>query len=186
VIEDTYNVADAVVVGNLLISLLRHSDRVTTACQAQLVNVIAPIRSEPGGPAWRQTTFHPFAQAAGLAHGEVLRVEPVGPTYETDRYGEVPLVDAVATRDPEAGETVVFAVNRHQSEDVALTVDLRAMPEVRRAAGTVLTDADLYAINTAEQPDRVTPVANDTITLDDATLRVTLPPVSWNVVQLGT
>jgi alpha-N-arabinofuranosidase len=61
VIEDEYNVADAVVVGNLLISLLRHSDRVTAACQAQLVNVIAPIRSEPGGPAWRQTIFHPFA-----------------------------------------------------------------------------------------------------------------------------
>jgi len=186
VIEDAYNVADAVVVGNLLISLLRHSDRVTTACQAQLVNVIAPIRSEPGGPAWRQSTFHPFAQTAGLARGEVLRVEPVGPTHETDRYGEVPLVDAVATRDPETGETVVFAVNRHQSEDVALTVDLRAMPEVRRASGTVLTDADLYATNTAEQPDRVTPAANDTITLDGATLRVTLPPVSWNVVRLGT
>ncbi len=61
VIEDEYNVADAVVVGNLLISLLRHSDRVTAACQAQLVNVIAPIRTEPGGPAWRQTIFHPFA-----------------------------------------------------------------------------------------------------------------------------
>ena len=186
VIEDTYHVADAVVVGNLLISLLRHSDRVTTACQAQLVNVIAPIRSEPNGPAWRQTTFHPFAQTAGLARGEVLRVEPVSPTYETARYGEVPLVDAVATRDPDTGRAVVFAVNRHQSEDVALTVDLRAMREVRRAAGSVLADADLHATNTAEHPDRVTPAANDTITLDDATLRVTLPPVSWNVVQLGT
>jgi Alpha-L-arabinofuranosidase C-terminal domain len=67
VIEDEYNVADAVVVGNLLISLLRHSDRVTAACLAQLVNVIAPIRAEPGGPAWRQTTFHPFATTARLA-----------------------------------------------------------------------------------------------------------------------
>lgn len=185
VIEDTYSVADAVVVGSLLISLLRHSDRVTTACQAQLVNVIAPIRSEPDGPAWRQTTFHPFAQAAGLARGEVLRVEPVGPTYDTARYGQVPLVDAVATRDPDTGDTVVFAVNRHQSEDVALTVDLRAVPGLRRAGGTVLTDDDLHTTNTAEHPDRVTPVANDTIALDDATLRVTLPPVSWNVVQLG-
>jgi alpha-N-arabinofuranosidase len=54
-------VADAVVVGSLLIALLRHSDRVTAACQAQLVNVIAPIRTEAGGPAWRQTIFHPFA-----------------------------------------------------------------------------------------------------------------------------
>ncbi|HSK97398.1 MAG TPA: alpha-N-arabinofuranosidase [Euzebyales bacterium] len=186
VIEDTYNVADAVVVGNLLISLLRHSDRVTAACLAQLVNVIAPIRSEPGGPAWRQTTFHPFAQAAGVARGVVLRVEPIAPVYEPARYGEVPLVDAVATRDPERGDTVVFAVNRDQSQPVDLTVDLRALPDLRRAAGTVLSDADLHAVNSAERPDRVAPRDNDTITLQDGTLHVTLPPVSWNVVELGT
>ncbi len=52
---------DAVVFGNLLISLIRHADRVTAASLAQLVNVIAPIMTEPGGPAWRQTTFFPFA-----------------------------------------------------------------------------------------------------------------------------
>ena len=69
-IEDHYNVADAVVVGSLLITLLRHSDRVTAACQAQLVNVIAPIMTEPGGPAWRQTIFHPFALTARLAKGD--------------------------------------------------------------------------------------------------------------------
>jgi alpha-L-arabinofuranosidase len=50
-----YNVTDAVVVGNLLISLLRHSDRVAVACLSQLANVIAPIMTEPGGPAWRDT-----------------------------------------------------------------------------------------------------------------------------------
>ena len=60
-IEDRYSVTDAVVVGNLLISPLRHADRVAVACLAQLVNVIAPMMTEPGGPAWRQTTFHPFA-----------------------------------------------------------------------------------------------------------------------------
>ncbi|WP_280175092.1 alpha-L-arabinofuranosidase C-terminal domain-containing protein [Micromonospora cremea] len=70
-LEDHYSVADAVVVGGLLISLLRHSDRVTAACQAQLVNVIAPIMTEPGGTAWRQTIFHPFARTARHARGSV-------------------------------------------------------------------------------------------------------------------
>ena len=73
-IEDRYSVTDAVVVGNLLISLLRHADRVAVACLAQLVNVIAPIMTEPGGPAWRQTTFHPFA--ADLALRQRRRVAP--------------------------------------------------------------------------------------------------------------
>ena len=54
-LEDQYSVTDAVVVGSLLICLLKHADRVKAACLAQLVNVIAPIMTEPGGPAWRQT-----------------------------------------------------------------------------------------------------------------------------------
>ena len=74
--EDTYTVTDALVVGCLLITLLRHADRVRMACLAQLVNVIPPIRTLDGGPAWRQTTFFPFAHAARHGHGTVLRVEP--------------------------------------------------------------------------------------------------------------
>src|SRR5690606_13348884 len=71
-LEATYTVADAVVVGNLLMTLLRRSDRVTSASLAQLVNVIAPIMTESGGPAWRQTTFHPFSITSRLASGEVI------------------------------------------------------------------------------------------------------------------
>src|ERR1700709_531771 len=98
VIEDTYNVADAVVVGSLLISLLRHSDRVTAACQAQLVNVIAPIRTEPDGPAWRQTIFHPFALTSRHAQGEVLRVELCNSSpVDSPSRGDVQPVDMVAT-----------------------------------------------------------------------------------------
>ncbi|MFJ8358958.1 alpha-N-arabinofuranosidase [Streptomyces sp. NPDC093984] len=187
VIEDEYNVADAVVVGGLLISLLRHSDRVTAACLAQLVNVIAPIRSEPGGPSWRQTTFHPFAQAARHARGTVLRVEPAAPVYETARFGEVPVLDAVATHVSEAegaDELTVFAVNRHQTEDVELALDLRAFPGYAPVEHSVLADADLRATNTVDDPERVRPRGVDTGAVTDGRLTVSLPPVSWNVIRL--
>ena len=130
-IEDTYTVADAVVVGSLLISLLRHSDRVTVACQAQLVNVIAPIRTEPGGPAWRQTIFHPFALTARLARGDGAagRARARRP-YDTARYGAVPVVDAVATHDEDTGDVTVFAVNRDLTEPVDLAVPLTAFPQL--------------------------------------------------------
>src|SRR3954464_8454427 len=126
--EDAYTVADAVVVGSLLVTLLRNSDRVTSACQAQLVNAIGSIRTEPGGPAWRQSIFHPFAQAAGLAKGTVLRAELRAPTYETSRYGEVPGAAAAAKHDEERNELVLFVVNRHPSESVSFTAGLRAFP----------------------------------------------------------
>jgi alpha-N-arabinofuranosidase len=100
-----------VVVGNLLISLLRHSDRVALACLAQLANVIAPIMTEPAGPAWRQPTFHPFAITSRLAAGQVLRVRADSPLLDTARFGEVPSVDAVATYDEETGKLAVFLVN---------------------------------------------------------------------------
>ena len=80
-LEDSYSVVDAVVFGNLLISLIRHADRVTSASLAQLVNVIAPIMTEPGGPRWRQTTFFPFAVTSELARGVALELKLDCPTY---------------------------------------------------------------------------------------------------------
>ena len=97
--EDAYSVADAVVVGSLLISLLRHADRVSTACLAQLVNSIAPIKTAPRGPAWREATYHPFALTAAHAQGRVLPLRVTAPLVETARYGSVPVLDGVATLD---------------------------------------------------------------------------------------
>ncbi|WP_367139125.1 alpha-N-arabinofuranosidase [Saccharothrix sp. HUAS TT1] len=184
VIEDQYDVTDAVVVGNLLISLLRHSDRVAVACQAQLVNVIAPIRSEPGGAAWRQTTFHPFALTSRLARGQVLRVETSSPTYETGKFGAVPVVDAVATHDAETGATVVFVVNRHRSEPVDLRVGLAAFGDVEVAEAWVVHDPDGSATNTEADPDRVVPRPQEADVVDGE-LRAVLPPVSWTAVRLA-
>jgi len=178
-LEDEYNVADAVVVGGLLISLLRHCDRVTTACLAQLVNVIAPIRTLPGGPAWRQTIFHPFALTARHACGTVLRTAVDSPTTDTTLYGDVPVVDAVVTQD--GAGLAVFAVNRHPSEPVSLELSLRGFEGHRVIEHLVIADDDIRATNTAGSPNRVTPRA---VLTTGST--VTLPAVSWSVIRLET
>jgi alpha-N-arabinofuranosidase len=128
-IEDTYDDADAAVVASLLTTLLRHADRVGVACQAQLVNVIAPIRTEPGGRAWKQTIFEPFARIAEAARGDVLRVEPQVATYESE-LGDVPLLEATATYDEEAGALALFLVNRSTDESLDVSVDLRAFGDL--------------------------------------------------------
>jgi alpha-N-arabinofuranosidase len=182
-IEDDYDVTDAAVVGSLLITLLSHADRVGMACQAQLVNVIAPIRTEPGGGAWRQTIFHPFAQAAAHARGSVLRVEPTGPSYETTDLGDVPLLHATATHDEETGAVTLLAVNRSTTEPLDLTAHVRAFPGHRLAMASELSDADPDARNSAGA-EAVAPRANPHARLVDGRLEVRLPPVSWNVVRL--
>jgi alpha-L-arabinofuranosidase len=183
VIEDTYTVTDAVVLGSLLISLLRHSDRVSAACLAQLVNVIAPIRAEPGGPAWRQTTFHPFAATARLAAGEVLRPRLSAPLYQTARYGEVSTVDAVATWDAGTRSLAIFAVNRDVATPVELRVNLRAFGPVGPPAEAVaLADEDILASNSEAEPDRVLLVPAE-VRVDGETVTMVLPRVSWSAVR---
>ncbi len=185
-IEDDFTAVDAVVVGDLLITLLRHADRVGVACQAQLANVIAPIRTRTGGPAWRQSIFHPFALTARHARGTVLRTEPVGPTYETKRYGEVPVLDTVAVHDEETGELAVFAVNRGPN-DLPLDLDLRGLPGLRAVEHvTLAAGADPAAANTEAEPDRVTPREVTTPTLDGGRCSVALPACSWNLLRFAS
>jgi alpha-L-arabinofuranosidase len=183
-LEDAYSVVDAVVVGSLLISLLRHADRVTSASLAQLVNVIAPIMTEPGGPAWRQTTFFPFALTSRLARGVTLKLKLESPTYDTALYGEVCMVDAVATHDAGTGDTAVFMVNRSLTEAVELTVDVSSLGQVVVVDAQTLHDDDIHAKNTLDDPERVGLTPNTSHSIGDGTLRITLPPVSWTAVTL--
>ncbi|WP_433305021.1 alpha-N-arabinofuranosidase [Actinoplanes sp. CA-030573] len=183
-IEDTYSVTDAVVVGDLLITLLRHADRVKIGCLAQLVNVIAPIRSEPGGPAWRQATFHPFALTSRHGRGTVLRTDAVAPTHETAAQGEVPVLSAVALRDEESGEVTLFAVNRDQRQALTLDLDLRACPGLTIGKHTAVYDSDPDAANTAERPDRVAPRPLEDLKVDGGRATATLPPRSWSMIRL--
>jgi len=183
-IEDTYSVTDAVVVGTLLNSLLRHADRVSIACLAQLVNVIAPIRSEPAGPAWRQTIYHPFALTSKYGRGTVLRTEPSAPLYDTAWQGEVPVLDSVAVFDEESGAVTLFLVNRDQTTLLTLDVDVRGIPGLTVGHHTTLSDTDPDAVNSADEPDRVVPRAQGKIAVDGGRLNVVLPPLSWNMVRL--
>jgi alpha-L-arabinofuranosidase len=182
-LEDVYSVADAVVVGNLLMTLLKHSDRVTSASLAQLVNVIAPIMTEPGGPAWRQTTFYPFSITSRLASGEVIRPVIAAPTYETARHGEASVIDAVATVDED--RAAVFLVNRDLEETARVTIDVRGLGSSRLVEAVTLADSDVYAKNTLTEQNRVTPAPNPTAKLADGVLTVDLPPVSWTALALA-
>jgi len=183
-LEDRYSVADAVVVGNLLISLLRHTDRVHAASLAQLVNVIAPIMTEPGGRSWRQTTFHPFALTAQHAAGEVLRAALQAPTYDTQRYGEVALVDAVATHDSRSGAVSVLAVNRSQTEEVELAVSATAFGDLDLVEALTLSSADHRWSATADDATSVVPRVNATAKVGPGGATITMPPISWTVLRL--
>ena len=181
-IEDEYSVTDAVVVGSLLISLLRHSARVTMANLAQLVNVIAPIRCEPGGPAWRQSTFFPFQLTAALARGSVVSTLVESPTIETARYGRVDSIDAVATA-ADDGSVTIFLLNRDTAAPTDLEVEVfGGWTSVVAQTLTVPDGGDRHTTNTAvAQPVAPAPLA---ASLHGGVVRTVVPALSWSVITL--
>ncbi len=184
-LEDVYSVADAVVFGNLLITLLKNSDRVASASLAQLVNVIAPIMTEPGGPSWRQTTFFPFATTRRLARGDVLRPRISTQRYDTAAHGEADLIDSVATFDSVSGKGAVFLVNRDVEASRNVAIDARSLRATRVVEASTLADDDVYARNTLADQTRVGLSRNETATVTDGVIEITLPPVSWTAVAFA-
>lgn len=185
-LEDIYTAADAVVFGDLMITLLKNADRVRAASLAQLVNVIAPIMTEPGGPAWRQTTFHPFSVTARLAKGgTVLEPKLSAGTVDTPRYGEVDGVNAVAVRCAD-GSLAVFAVNRSLEATAEFEIRLQDGAQPASVEAQTLHDDDLFAANTLYDQNRVTPHANGSAMYDaeSGVVRVSLPPVSWTALHI--
>ena len=141
----------------------------------------APRRADP---AWRQTIFHPFAHTARLARGTALRVEPRGATHETALHGEVDTVDAAATWDQESGDVAVFLVNRHPTDAVRVTIDLRGFPGMQVAECLRLQDDDPRRANTLADPEAVQPVPDSSVRVEGGCLELRLTPVSWTAVAL--
>ena len=176
-LEDVYNLEDALVVGCLLITLLHHTDRVKMACLAQLVNVIAPIMTETGGRAWAQTIFFPFCHASRFGRGVSLQAEIDCPGYEAGQYGDTAYLESAVTWEESARTLTVFAVNRAEKDTMALELSAEGFPALTKTEHIVLRSDDRYAANTAAQPERVRP---ETLPLTDETV---LPPLSWNVIR---
>ncbi len=182
-LEDIYNFEDALLVGGMLITVLKHADRVKIACMAQLVNVIAPIMTRNGGGVWAQTIFWPLMQASKFGRGTAIKPVIQSPTYDCLHFEKVPCVDAVAVSH-EDGSVAVFALNRDAKDDILLEGDFRAFGKLRVKDHTVLHHDDPKAVNTELNPNNVSPVAGSGGTVDNGRMSVMLPAMSWNVINL--
>jgi alpha-N-arabinofuranosidase len=196
-LEEVYTMRDALAFGGACIALLNHADRVKAACLAQLVNVIAPIMTATGGPAWRQTIFHPFAQISNFGRGRVLRAQIDAPTYATSYFDPrgaedyrfalpaVPYLKLAAVHDEGAGSLTLFALNRSLDQALAVELTARGFAGLAVAWALALHDPDLDAANTRDAPERITPSPLADVAVEGEGLRATLPRASWNVIRLA-
>lgn len=175
-LEDVYNLEDALVVGSLMITLLKHCDRVKIGCLAQLVNVIAPIMTKTGGGIWAQTIYYPFLLTSKNGRGCVLTTDVACDRYDAGELKEVPYVDSVAVLSEDQKTVTVFAVNRSLEENMELDICFGGLENATCISHTVLTGDDLKAINTIENPNMVTP---EELPVGS---EIVLPKQSWNML----
>lgn len=123
-LEDIYNFEDALLVGSLLITLLKNSDRVKMACLAQLVNVIAPIMTNDNG-VWYQSIFYPFMQVLNLGKGVALTPHVAVDSYQSREFAVVPYLDSIATYDQDNHQLVIFAENKRQKDELELDLTIK-------------------------------------------------------------
>ena len=191
-LEEVYNLEDALLVGGFLNTLLRNSERVRLACLAQLVNVIAPIVTNDTS-VLRQSIFYPYSWALKYAKGRVLdlRVEsemyPIraaGLQADFARNEQVPFIDIVATLDAANGQAAVLMLNRDTSGERDVVLDWGDIRPSRVLACETLTGPDLKAFNTFEEPRKVAPQRLDA---PAAAGRMTfkLPAGSYTVAHLA-
>lgn len=181
-LEDVYNFEDALLVGSMLITILRHADRVKVACLAQLVNVIAPIMTSDTG-AWKQTIYYPYMHASTLGSGTVLNTIVKSEVYESKSYGTAPYLDAVVIFNEEKEELTIFAVNKNLEEDMTLSCDLRQFTDYKVTEHIVLNHDNLKAVNTESNTDNVSPKNCGASKMDGGKLEAVLEKHSWNVVR---
>lgn len=181
-LEEVYNLEDALVCAQYLMSFIRRADVVKVACLAQIVNAIAPIVTCSEG-LLRQTTYYAIALIAEHASGVSLAPAIRCPTYVAGARGETPVLDAAATYDEASGRATLLLLNRHQHEPVEVTVTL-ADRALQRVLAAHSLGGDVKAANTWEQPDRVKPIRARAAIGDAGLLHVVVPAPGLTMVHV--
>jgi alpha-L-arabinofuranosidase len=181
-LEEVYNLEDALVVGGIINTLIRNADRVKLACLAQLVNVIAPITTNANG-LFRQTIYYPYNWGLHKARGTVLNLLLESPGYEVSGIGTVPYLDVVGTFAKEEGNIGLFILNRDLSAAHEVAVVCQDASPRGALSTTVLTGNDLKAFNSFASPTAVSPAELERPVTSGGQTRFEVPPRSYTVLQ---
>ncbi len=182
-LEDVYTFEDALLVGSMLNTIIRHSDRIKIAAMAQLVNVIAPIMTENGGRVWKQTIFYPYYYTSVYGRGVALNPVINSPKYDSTDFTDVPYLDSSVVYNEEKEEVVIFATNRHMESTLQVDIDARSFQGYEVAEHVVLQHDNPKATNTLGN-EQVKPHNKGESYMENGKVVGILPKLSWNMIRL--
>ncbi len=180
-IEEVYNLEDALVVAQWLNVFLRRADVLKIACIAQIVNVIAPILTN-ADKLLKQTIYYPLLMFSQMASGNSLDLLVESPRYETKQFGDMPLLDVSSAHDEAAGRNSIFIVNRSLTERMPIEIYWGDAAPRRVSSAHQLAGNDPKAFNSWEDPNRLTTQAIYAPNIVDGMAQMSLPPLSFTAL----
>lgn len=157
ILEDNYSYLDSLAFSSMMITLLNNADRVKIACLAQLVNVIAPIFTVPGGIAFKQTIYYPFYYFTNYGRGTVLNAYKTNETIKTKYSDETEAVISSIIHDEDKGELNIFVLNTDLSNGHTIDLDFADFGDVEFIEQFEMYETDLKLSNTPDNPNAVEP-----------------------------
>ncbi len=145
-LEEVYNLEDALVVAQFLNIFVRQAQVVKMANMAQLVNVIAPIRTKNDGMFY-QTIFYPLALFANNCRGTALNTFVDCGTFNTEQYKNQPFLDVSSSYDQDKSQLIINIVNRNLSESVKTDIISQTGTFSGKARIFVVTGKDVKDFN---------------------------------------
>ena len=180
--EEDYTMLDALVFGSCFLTLIKHCDRVKMALVAQLVNVLAPIISLPGGDCYVHSTYWPYLHVSKYGRGTAYQTSVDAPSFDCRDYKNVSYVDSVMVLSEDESELTVFAVNKDVNNAMPLEVTFHGFEDYKPVEHIIL-EGEPDAYNTPENPRNVVPHSVNDVTVENGVASTTLPKGSWNVLR---
>ena len=182
-LEEHYNLEDALVVAGFLNSFIRHADVVKIANIAQIVNVIAPILTR-GDDMLLQTIFYPFAMYSSRRDGIALLPSVSGPAYDSPSYGQVNAIDTSAI----LGDGILhaFLINRDIRETAEIEIDHGRGKLESVISAEVVSGPSPDTRNTYEDPNAICSQPLQTVKISEGKASVQLPPLSVSAITFRT
>jgi alpha-N-arabinofuranosidase len=182
--EVGYNLEDALVVAQWVNVFLRKADVLKIACVAQVVNIISWLHTKSDG-LLVHSSYYPFMHMSNMAKGNSLDVVLRTPKTPTNRFGDMPSLDVSASHDPATGKIAVFIVNRSTTEAQVTDIVFQSDAPARVLQAHQMSGTDPKAMNSWEEPNKVTTVPISVPAPKDGTLTINVPAMSFTAIEFG-
>jgi alpha-N-arabinofuranosidase len=178
ILEERYNLEDALVVACMLNRFVNNADVVKIANMAQIVNVIAPIFTDERG-LFLQTIYYPLRLFAKNTRGAALETFVDCPSYESKHYGKAAYLDISASL--ENAVITLNVVNRHLDQEVEAEIEVQDGNFGPAFEAQTVTGPDIKVQNDFNQS--LVRAEASAVTAKGSRLRYRFPPKSYTMLR---